>query len=93
MPSCRRVCDHEHDGCLQLLSNRLHYLDINCFQKHKSIFYCCFFVLYCLIVAEPYYGVVPYLSSEVQVNLFSFSFIRCYFDLLRSFWTQSFGCN
>ena len=32
------------------------------------------FVLFCLIVTETFYGLIPYLFREVQVVLLSFSF-------------------
>ena len=61
MPSFRGICDHKHVGCFQLLSNGFLYFE-TLFSKIGAIFSTLlFFVLLCLIVNEPYYGVVPYI--------------------------------
>ena len=62
MPTYRSVCDHDFFGCFRLVSNAFHYSEIICFQKFNPFFLTLlFFVFFCLIVTEPYYGVFPYL--------------------------------
>ena len=80
MPSYRGVYDHKTFGYIQLITNgfqsNVNHFKINCFQKTSEfINFAVFFVLFCPNVTEPNNGLVHRFSSEVQIVLFSFSFI------------------
>ena len=46
------------------------------------------FVLFCLIETDPYYGLIPYLSSKVKVILFTFSFAGLSLDFVNRFFLK-----
>ena len=62
MPFYASVYDHKQIECFQFPCNGFHYFEINCFLTKMSQFLSLlFFVLFCLIVKGPYYGVVSHL--------------------------------